>query len=723
MKYNFIIVLTIMLCCSVLYAEQDPYNGNLPYIQITPNSYNNVYILDDYVITGYSGSEELGYLSTNATLGFFKSKNDKQIPFSSSTISNDFIKNIGANTPEKAFIAEPTISTLMSSYGYSSMNRIQIRGFNASDQNTLRNGMVDRSFTVQPMEDIAQINVLHGLSGFLYGFSAIGGVVDYETKAPRYTHVSDFSVNLTDTFNTNISFNTTAPIGDDTAFRLTGAFDYGEIYLDNSDVNRKYVSGEIVHDLTDTSFISFGFYYQNLKQDGIPSYFNIQNINYTVPSALDSTIQYGEDWTNNESEKFVLDLEYQNQITNNLKLRLAARYADMFREYSFIGNSFINENEYTKTYVDSSGNDETATAGYALIDYNFDVFDTFHTLTFGYTHSGFTFERGSNYIDTLDGVYNINNVTYNNKPIGEASGYDRKMKSMTHNIVLGDDITWGKFDFMLGVNFTMLDVEYYGVYASDPKKPSDISQDAFTPMFGVSYSILDTFSIYGSYMEGVEQGGTAPSSAVNAYDVLDPMISKQYEIGIKNTWFDTFNTTFSLFRIEKTNQYTDPIDNVYKQDGEQIHQGIEFLSAGKIDSFTIVGGLSFVDAEINNASNKSAEGHSPVNIPEMQAKIHIEYMFENIFNKTDLTLFGGVNYFDKRPVNIPNTSYIDSADIYHSGIRLRYNKNTTISLIATNLFDKKYWSYYRTRSDGMNGDDGLFLGSPRTFSLLFNYEF
>lgn len=717
-----------MFCSMGAYAAE-PYTGDYPYIKITPDPNNiihdtDVVVLDDIVVTGDTGSEEKGYRTESHGLGFLGNLYNKSVPFSTTTISEDFINNLGVDDNELAMIAEPTVSTLMSSSGYSTMNRVQIRGFNASDQNTLRNGMVDRSFTVIPFEDISRINVLHGLSGFLYGFSAIGGTVDYITKTPKFEPSAEISFKTTDTFNTTTTFDITGHVTDKTPLRLTGSFNYGDTYLEDSTIDRKYVSGEIEHDLTDTSYVTFGFYYQYVKQDGLPSYFNIQDIDYVIPSALDATTQYGEDWTYNESEKYVVDLSYHNDITHNLTLRLAARYADMYREYSFVGNKFINTGgDYTKTYVSSSGNDESATAGYALIDYDFTVLDTYHTLTFGYTHSGFTFERGKNYVSLLNGTYNIHDVDYNDEPTERASGYDRKMKSNTHNIVLGDTMTWGKFDVMAGVNFSMLKVDYYGVYASDPNKPSSISQEVLTPMVGVTYNILDDWAVYCSYMEGVEQGGTAPSSAVNAYDVLDPMISKQYEIGMKNTWFDTFDTSVSLFRIEKTNQYTDPSDTVYKQDGEQIHQGIELLTSGKIKGLTVVGGVSFVDAEIKNASNKSTEGESPVNVPEMQAKIHTEYTFDNVFTKTDITLFGGMNYFGKRPVNIPNTSYIDGVDVYHAGLRMKYNENTTITLMATNLFDKKYWSYYRSGSDGMGCDDGLFLGNPRTISMMVSYKF
>lgn len=730
MNKIFIHVMIVLLFVSAVYADgTKPYSGPLPYLKITPNSENIIHdpiTLDDVIVTAseLKGTEQNGYRTENSQLGFFNEKDAKTIPFSISTVSGELIKNIGADDPEMAMIAEPTVSTLMSSAGYSSMDRVQIRGFNASDQNTLRNGMVDRSFTMQPLDDIDQIIVLHGLSGFLYGFSSIGGTVDYITRLPQYTSSTEISIKTTDTLDTNILFDITGPINKKTPFRLTFSQNIGETYLDNSDIDRTYFSGEIDHNLTDTSYLTFGFYYQYLKQEGIPSYFNIQKINYVVPDALDATTQYGEDWTYNEAEKYVFDITYHNDITSNLTLRLAARYADMNREYSFIGNTFINSyGDYTKTYVDSSGNDETATAGYALIDYDFNLLNTDHTITFGYTHSGFTFRRGANYIEILDGIYNINNVDYNPTPIKEASGYDRKMKSLTHNIVLGDDIKFGKFDLMAGVNYSILDLKYYGAYASDPNKPSKNFQNVLTPMIGLSYNIVNDWYTYCSYMEGVEQGGIAPSSANNAYDVLDPMISKQYEIGVKNTWFNSFDTSLSLFRIEKTNQYTDPNDNTYKQDGEEVHQGIEFLTSGKIKDLTVIGGVSYVDAEIKKASNALTEGESPVNIPEIQAKLHMEYTFDNIFNKTDLTLFGGVNYFGKRPVNIPNTSYIDGADVYHTGIRLRYDKYTTVSLIATNLFDKQYWSYYRSGSDGMSGDDGLFLGSPRTITLMVTRKF
>ena len=72
----------------------------------------------------------------------------------------------------------------MEPYTYSSLSRIMIRGFTAADQDDMRNGLVDRSFTFVPLDNVDRIEVLNGLSDFFNGFTEPGGYVNYITQQP-----------------------------------------------------------------------------------------------------------------------------------------------------------------------------------------------------------------------------------------------------------------------------------------------------------------------------------------------------------------------------------------------------------------------------------------------------------------------------------------------------------------------------------------------------------
>jgi iron complex outermembrane receptor protein len=175
--------------------------------------------------------------------------------------------------------------------------------------------------------------------------------------------------------------------------------------------------------------------------------------------------------------------------------------------------------------------------------------------------------------------------------------------------------------------------------------------------------------------------------------------------------------TAALFHIDKVNEYVDPADNRFKQDGREIHKGIELTVTGRIGNrLTLVGGLMGMEAEMRRArNNPSIEGKTPVNVPRKQARLYAEY---DIPGATGLTLTGAANHMGSRPVDARNIDRFASATIYDLG--LRYQKKwqqqlLTVNFNISNLFDKAYWSYYRS-------GDGLSLGAPRTFALTVKTE-
>jgi len=671
------------------------------------------------------GSAGSGYRYRDGELGPLGRASLKDVPYSLHVTSGELIENRNAHNPADALKTVPTVVPLMSSSGYSSMHRLMVRGFSASDQSDLRDGMTDRSFTLPPLEDVERVEVLHGLSGFLYGFSSVGGSVNYVTKQPLD---SPFAAISTGSYNKNIMFaqaDVGGPIiGERLTYRLNLFGESGDTYIDGSEQRRQLFSGAVRYRLFDNTHLQVSCYHQHLDADGLQTYFDISGIGYKIPSAFDPTEQYGQRWTYNEAKKTVFDVSLVSRLSESLTLRAAYRQGTMWRKYCFVGAKLTDtEGNYVETFVDSDGNDETTRAAYALMDADFHTWHFRHHVTFGYTHWGFTFERGINTVAQL-GPSSIDEQLDYDVP-GRASGYDRRMHSVTHNFLVGDRIELSPaWSALAGINYARLETHFHGAYVSPPK-PSYIAQDEFTPTIGLVYKPIPAVALYASYMEGLEQGGSAPGSAANAYEVLDPSVSKQYEIGVKTTLWGALDLTAALFRIDKVNEYTDPRNNVYRQDGRQVHEGLEFTATGKIlENLTIIGGGTLLSAEIERADNNPAiEGETPINVPEEQARLYLEYRLPRVSGLPGFcTLSGGANYYGKRPVNIPNTAYIDDGLTLDAGVRYQPTEHLCVNVNIVNLLNKRYWSYYRSGSDGA-GEDGLLLGDPRQISASVTYRF
>lgn len=690
-----------------------------------PKPTGGVVRMPEVVVSGsLNGSAASGYRYEAAEVGPLGGAPIKDTPYSIEVTSGELIENRGVHDPVQALKTVPSVAPLMSPNGYSSMHRVMIRGLSASDQSEMRDGLTDRSFTWQPVEDIDHIDVLSGASGFLYGFSSIGGSINYVTRPPLDQPFGSLSAGV---YNLGVCFGHVdlgGPVGTDAlTYRLNLYAEDGETYMDGSGQERQLVSAAVRYRLFDDTHVTLRFFHQALEMDGLATYFDIKGIGYHVPDSFDPSRQYGQPWTYNDASKTLGDIAIDSRLNDVFSFRGAFRYGEMDRQYRFVQAKLLDcQGDYNEIYVDSSGNDESVTAAYALMDARFDTGPLAHVVTFGYTHWGFTFERGTNYIANL-GFSNVDSpVRYDAH--GHATGKDRRMETDSHNVLVGDRVEIGTWCSLLaGINYAMLDTRLSGAYLS-PGTPPNSWQTAFTPAAGITLKPVRDLSVYASYMQGLEQGATAPGSAKNAYEVLDPTVSNQYEAGVKYTLWSRLDLTAAVFEIDKVNQYLDTADNVFKQDGEQTHRGFELTVSGKVcDRLTLVGGWTELRVEMEKSSNIALNGHTPVNIPDRQIRAYAEYEVPAIpFIPGIVTLSAGLNYYGRRPVDLPNAHYISDAITIDAGIRYEPTDHLTFNFTVSNLANKEYWAYYRSGSDG-KGDDGLLLGDPRLFSASVKYTF
>jgi iron complex outermembrane receptor protein len=274
------------------------------------------------------------------------------------------------------------------------------------------------------------------------------------------------------------------------------------------------------------------------------------------------------------------------------------------------------------------------------------------------------------------------------------------------NFLVGDRILLGDSWFaLLGVNYATLDQRAGGT--STGISTSTFNQHKLTPSFGLTYKPGNAFSVYASYMQGLTAGGTAPATAANANQQLSPYVGQQYEIGTKTT-MGKMDIDVALFRIEQINEYVDPSDNVYKQDGRQRHEGVELTMSGMIGSrLTVIGGGTLLNARVKRAANnKAIEGKIPLNVPEQQARLYVEYLVPAV-NHLSVTV--GVNYNGRRPVTATNTAFLPDATTSDAGARYQLNvghHQLWLVLNVSNLLNKPYWVNFRS-------GDGLQLGTPR----------
>jgi iron complex outermembrane receptor protein len=654
------------------------------------------------------GSAEGGYRSVSARVGPLGDAPILETPLSLHVTSGELIENRGAHTVSRALAANPAVATLMDSGGYTSMSRVMIRGFTAADQSDLRDGLVDRSFSFVPLENVERVEVLNGLSGFLQGFSAMGGSVDYVTKRPTPELRASLSAGQYGGGINELLADVSGPIGAEGLFgyRLIGYHEEGDTYVHFGQQRRTFLSAAADWRLAPEATLTADLWFQDHLQRGLQVYF-LPHANREISADLfDPRRQFGQEWTYNLARKGQATLHLEWRLRPDLTLRAALRTGRMWREYEYVAAALTNEaGAYSESARGSPRQTETTRSAYALLDGAFELGGVRNRFTVGYTGTQYRYTRGVDVSAPLGASSAASPVGYPSPGlvIGDTTTYQSQALD---DLVLGDRIgLWDGGTLQLGVNYAMVHQDAWG--QSTGISMASFVQRRWTPSVGLSAEVAPGVVVYGSYMEGLASGGTAPSTAVNAGEQLPPSVSRQGEVGGKATVGD-LDLTAALFRIDKVNEYTDPGDDRYKQDGREVHQGVELSATGRIlRRLAVTGGATYLRARVTHETdNPSIEGKTPVNVPEVMAGAYVEWDLPLL---EGLTLTGGVNFSGRRPITPSDTAYLAGAVTVDAGLRYRTavgKARVTVIANATNLLDERYWSYFRS-------GDGFWMGEPR----------
>ena len=246
--------------------------------------------------------------------------------------------------------------------------------------------------------------------------------------------------------------------------------------------------------------------------------------------------------------------------------------------------------------------------------------------------------------------------------------------------------------------------------------------DTITPAVAVVYKPSDKVSFYANYAEALIPGQIAPATSggvpvTNAGEVLDPFKGKQVEAGVK---YDSgrFGGTASVFSITLPSAYVQ--NNRFDTNGEQRNQGVELTVFGEpVDGVRILGGATWIDAELTRTAGGALNGKRPIGVPEWQLNANLEYDLPFL---DGLTVDGRVVYTGEQPANAANTVNLDSWTRLDLGARYRVtiaDKPVTFRARIENLTDENYWA----SSGGYPGANYLVLGGPRTVSLTASVDF
>ncbi len=666
-------------------------------------------------LTLKDGSAQSGYVTTAVSqVGPWQGRGLQDTPYSIKPISRDWIEN--SFMTDTGEIAKVTPAMQFSNPTNNADSQAPtIRGFSLY-ATTLIDGV---NLTVPAkaisFDEVERVEVLSGLSGFLYGAGNVGGTINYVTKRPTRETIRSLRVGNYGGQQYFAHIDMGGKLDEDgiVAYRFNASYQDGETFKEDQNVERGFVSGALDWHINDDLLLQLeAAHRKNTLEKPNASFRFAAGANR--PKAFDGDQSYTPRWSALENESDRAGVNVKWNLSESFALRMAWKYKnyDVRKDivmYPVMQADGLFANPYG--FYKNLPRFEESHAGYVYLDAVFNTGPVQHKLTTGVSGDLYNQERYENSTILLPDAarYTLRELNTLPMPVFPEMDRGRKYRSTRKegiNIVVGDDIVFNEqWSALVGANFANLKSTNY---RADGGHAPKYDRSAVTPTLSLLFSPHQDLTTYATYIEALEEGVIVGETYANAGEVLDPLKSEQYEIGAKYNVNDRIILGSALFRIEKANQYSDnalPLAT-YVQDGLQVNQGIEFSITGKLtDDLTVITGGTAMDMSIEKSNNPALKGKKPTEKASVLGKLYLEYDTPWL---DGLSLTGGAYYTGKSYGNGQNTDVIPAHTTFDAGMRYDTNIGSNpvkFNLNISNLSDKKYWT------------NSYYVGNPRTVSF------
>lgn len=235
-----------------------------------------------------------------------------------------------------------------------------------------------------------------------------------------------------------------------------------------------------------------------------------------------------------------------------------------------------------------------------------------------------------------------------------------------------------------------------------------------TPYAGVIYDLNKQYSVYASYSDIF----TPQSIKDRTGNVLKPIVGVNTELGIKGEFFGgQLNAAVAVFNLEQSNRplqdtaFGNPNTSCsgwcYTAADKVVSQGVDLSLNGAVTpNWNVFVSYTYVKSEFASGAQKDTPFDTT--LPKESLRLATTYHLPG----TNWTI-GGNMRAQSRVYRNP----IEQSGYALFGLTAKYqlNKQTEISGLVDNLFDRTYW-YPNTVLTNQ-------YGAPRSFSLKLKYQF
>ncbi len=656
-------------------------------------------------------------LTKQTASGALGSRSQLDTPFATTVVSAQALENRQVATIGQVFATDASVVTSGSRYS-TRPNFLTVRGLGLDNFNSFKiNGLPIVNYGIElPFESFEQIEMLKGLSGFMYGFGAPGGIVNYVTKKPtaQPTQSVDLGYKSNSIWTEHVDLG--GRVGDDDRFgyRLNASHEQGGSYIKGGDTTRNSLSLALDARLTPDLLWTFDTIIQNRKATGSPNYISLEAYpDTTLPSPISGTRNLSSTTNGIQASKFQLymtGLEYT--LNPDWTLSTNINYADTKRRYTEDIPILTSRQGDYDNYIYDQANEYGYRQWQALLSGNAATGSVAHHIVLG---SQWQQEFGKYNTDSVydkigtGNLYRPSVISYVSTitpQMYKGNTYDQTAFFVSDTVKL--DAQWSVLAGLRATNYQQTGFDPTGKETSDYQK-----NNVYTPTLALMYKPQPNTTLYGSYVQSLEQGSTVSEQYKNANQLLAPLKSAQYEIGIKSE-HRQWSTTAALFRIERGAEYADP-DNYYVQNGIVRYQGLELNGAFKApEGWTLGANLLLLDPKYVK-TNTAIDGNTVAAASKYVAAVHASY---NVAQIAGLSVDADGKYVGASQVDSGNTIKLPAYFTPNLGVSYATRLGghaITLRARIENLTGHNYWY---TQQEG-----ALLVGAPRTASLNVKYNF
>ena len=693
---------------------------------------------DEIVVTSQpsgnpaSAPSGAGFKTNDIDVGPQGTKAWVDTPYSTTTVTKMMIENQQAQSVSELLKYSP--STQMQARGGMDVGRPQSRGMQGSVvANSRLDGLNIVSTTAFPVETLERLDVLNSLTGALYGPASPAGQFNFIAKRPTEETLREVTLGYQSRSAFTGHIDLGGHIDDDNRFgyRVNILNEEGEGNLDDSTLRRKLLSVAMDWNIQPGTQLQLDASHYEFVQKGYPGSFSY-GPGIKLPSAPDpKNKNLALSTAGNDLTTDTVSTRLIHYLNDDWSVTAGVGWQQADRAMRSVSSKIINDQgDISRTMKDSTAAGRfRVLSNTATLNGHVDTGSIGHDIalsTTGYVWSLYSAKgTGSSYNWGTTNMYDPSEMTEKGDGKIRTSGDRYKSGVNTQqSITVGDTITLTpKWSTMFYLSQSWIQSQSYN---KNGHKTSQIDEDGLSPNAALMYKITPNVMTYISYAESLEQGGTAPinSDVKNAGQTLDPYRSKQYEVGLKAD-VSGLNLGAALFRLERPFAYVDPNDDVYKEQGNQVNNGLELTASGNVwQGLNVYSGVTFLNPKLKDTASDSTSDKQVVGVPKVQANMLAEYSLPSI---PQWVYSANIHYTGKRAANDTNTAWAGSYTTWDLGTRYTTkisNVPTTFRVVVNNVFDKHYWaSIFPSGTDGDNGSPSAFIGSGREVRASVTLDF